>query len=125
MLRYDGPLETPTYRFTVDPSEIAGTLIPGGGQLVLIALGNANRDPNHYPEPDDFDITRETKGHLAFGHGIHYCLGAPLARLEGRIAVTTLLTRCPELTLGTDPETLIWRRGIMVRGPRTLPVRLQ
>lgn len=97
MLRYDGPLETPTYRFTVDATEIAGTLIPGGGELVLIALADGNRDPNRYPEPDDFDIRRETRGHLAFGHGIHYCLGAPLARLEGRIAIETLLSRCPRL----------------------------
>ena len=124
MLRYDGPLETPTYRFTSEPTEIAGTVIPGGGELVLIALADANRDPERYPEPGRFDIARESQGHLAFGHGIHYCLGAPLARLEGRIAIGTLLRRCQHIDLGVDAGALVWRKGIMVRGPRALPVKL-
>ena len=87
ILRFDGPIETPTYRFTVDPFEVGGTVIPGGGELVLVAVGDANHDPARFPDPDTFDIRRDTRGHVAFGHGIHYCLGAPLARLEARIVI--------------------------------------
>ncbi|MFF4182956.1 cytochrome P450 [Streptomyces sp. NPDC001691] len=123
MLRYDGPVETPTYRFTQEPVEIAGTLIPGGGQLVLVALADANRDPARFEDPHRFDIRRDARGHVAFGHGIHYCLGAPLARLEARIAVRTLLDRCPDLTLDIHPAALQWRTGMLVRGPESLPVR--
>ncbi|MFF3981711.1 cytochrome P450 [Streptomyces sp. NPDC001828] len=123
MLRYDGPVETPTYRFTKEPVEIGGTLIPGGGRLVLVALADADRDPARYAEPDRFDIRRDARGHVAFGHGIHYCLGAPLARLEARIAVRTLLERCPELALDIHPAALRWRTGMMMRGPERLPVR--
>lgn len=79
MLRYDGPVETPTYRFTTEPVDIAGTVVPGGGRLVLVAMADANRDPAKYAEPSRFDIRRDARGHVAFGHGIHYCLGAPLA----------------------------------------------
>ena len=123
MLRYEGPLETPTYRFTVEPLEIGGTVIPGGGQLVLIALADADRDPTRFPDPERFDIRRDTRGHLAFGHGIHYCLGAPLARLEARIAIRSLLERCPELALDGHPAALTWRTGMLIRGPERLPVR--
>ncbi len=123
MLRYDGPVETSTYRFTREPVEIAGTLVPGGGELVLVALADADRDPARYPEPDRFDIRREARSHVAFGHGIHYCLGAPLARLEARIAVRTLLDRCPDLALDIHPAALQWRTGMLIRGPERLPVR--
>ncbi|KOU47520.1 cytochrome P450 family protein [Streptomyces sp. WM6378] len=123
MLRYDDPVETATYRFTKEPVEIAGTLIPGGGQLVLVALADANRDPARFEDPHRFDIRRDARGHVAFGHGIHYCLGAPLARLEARIAVRTLLDRCPDLTLDIDPAAIQWRTGMLVRGPEALPVR--
>ncbi|MCX5386467.1 cytochrome P450 [Streptomyces sp. NBC_00083] len=123
MLRYDGPVETPTYRFTKEPVEIAGTLIPGGGELVLVALADADRDPARFADPDRFDIRRDARGHVAFGHGIHYCLGAPLARLEARVAVRTLLDRCPDLTLDLHPAALRWRTGMMIRGPQRLPVR--
>ncbi|NBM15272.1 cytochrome P450 [Streptomyces sp. GC420] len=123
MLRYDGPVETPTYRFTSEPVDIGGTVVPGGGKLVLVALADANRDPGRFPDPDRFDIRRDARGHVAFGHGIHYCLGAPLARLEARIAVRRLLERCPDLTLDADPAALAWRTGMLIRGPRSLPVR--
>ncbi|MER6423336.1 cytochrome P450 [Streptomyces sp. NPDC001137] len=123
MLRYDSPVETTTYRFTTEPVEIAGVWVPGGGELVLIALVDADRDPARFPEPDRFDIRRATGGHLAFGHGIHYCLGAPLARLQTATAVTELLARCPTLSLDAPPETLAWRSGLLIRGPRRLPVR--
>ncbi len=123
MLRWDGPVETPTYRFTTEPFEVGGTVIPGGGELVLVALADADRDPGRFPEPNRFDIRRPAGGHVAFGHGIHYCLGAPLARLEARIAIRTLLERCPDLALDADPAALVWREGMLIRGPRQLPVR--
>ncbi|MFD7864154.1 cytochrome P450 [Streptomyces sp. NPDC057682] len=123
MLRYAGPVETPTYRFTTEAVDVAGTRIPGGGELVLIALSDANRDPERFPDADRFDITRDTRGHLAFGHGIHYCLGAPLARIEAAVAIGSLLERCPDLALAADPEELTWRTGMLIRGPESLPVR--
>ncbi|MFF1477291.1 cytochrome P450 [Streptomyces sp. NPDC058301] len=122
MLRYDGPVETPTYRFTTEPVDIGGTVVPGGGQLVLVAMADANRDPDKYADPARFDIRRDPRGHVAFGHGIHYCLGAPLARLEARIAIRSLLERCPGLALDIHPAALTWRSGMLVRGPESLPV---
>ncbi|MER7399201.1 cytochrome P450 [Streptomyces sp. NPDC000151] len=124
MLRYDGPVETSTWRFAAEPVEIGGTLLPAG-DVVVVALASAAREPGRFDAPDRFDITRETRGHLAFGHGIHYCVGAPLARMEGRIAVRTLLERCPELALDADPATLRWRPGMLMRGPLALPVRVR
>ncbi|MEU5209310.1 cytochrome P450 [Streptomyces sp. NPDC020742] len=123
MLRYDGPLETSTFRFTLAPTDIAGTVIPGGGEVVLPVIADAGRDSVRFADPDRFDITRDARGHVAFGHGIHFCLGAPLARLEARTAVRTLLARCPELELDAHPADLRWRLGALLRGPRHLPVR--
>ncbi|WP_327285431.1 cytochrome P450 family protein [Streptomyces sp. NBC_01205] len=123
MLRYEGPVETTTYRFTTGPTEIAGEVIPGGGELVLVALADADRDPARFPDPDRFDIRRAAGGHIAFGHGIHYCLGAPLARLQARTAIAALLERCPALSLNADPADLSWRTGLLIRGPRHLPLR--
>ncbi|MFD5399218.1 cytochrome P450 [Streptomyces sp. NPDC127097] len=123
MLRYDGPLETATFRFTLDPVDIAGTVIPGGGEVVLPVIADSGRDPLRFDDPGRFDITRDARGHVAFGHGIHFCLGAPLARLEARIAVRTLLERCPKLELDAHPADLRWRLGALLRGPRHLPVR--
>lgn len=122
ILRFEGPVETPTYRFTTEPIEVGGTVIPGGGELVLVAMSDANRDPDRYPGGDRFDITRDARGHIAFGHGIHYCLGAPLARIEARTAIRSLLERCPDLRLTADPATLTWRTGMLMRGPLSLPV---
>ena len=121
-LRYEGPVETPTYRFTTEPLDVAGTVIPGGGELVLVAMADCDRDPARFPDADRFDITRDARGHVAFGHGIHYCLGAPLARIEARIALRSLLERCPGLRLDTDPARLSWRTGMLIRGPLALPV---
>jgi cytochrome P450 len=123
ILRYDGPVETPTARFTTEPVEIGGTVIPGDGRLVLVAIADADRDPDRFPEPDRFDIRRDARGHLAFGHGLHYCLGAPLARLEARIALRSLLERFPRLALDTAPGAVPWRGGHLIRGPERLPVR--
>ncbi|MFF7194830.1 cytochrome P450 [Streptomyces sp. NPDC008079] len=123
ILRYDGPVETPTYRFSTAPVEVGDTVIPGDGRLVLVALADADRDPARFPDPDRFDIRRDARGHIAFGHGIHYCLGAPLARLEARIALRGLLDRFPALALDADPAGLQWRGGLLIRGPERLPVR--
>ncbi|WP_330460617.1 cytochrome P450 [Streptomyces sp. NBC_00820] len=120
MLRYEGPVETATFRYAAEPLEIAGTAI-GQGESVMIGLTAAQRDGDRYADPDRFDIRRDTRGHLAFGHGIHYCLGAPLARIEGRAAVGTLLTRAPALALDNAPGE--WLPGMLMRGVRTLPVR--
>ena len=123
MLRYDGPVPTPTLRFTREPTLIAGTLVPAG-EVVLPVIADANRDPGVFPEPERFDITRETRGHLSFGHGIHHCLGAPLARLEARVAFEELLARAPGLALDLpSSELLSWRVGMLIRGPLSLPVR--
>ncbi|MFI9047367.1 cytochrome P450 [Streptomyces sp. NPDC053427] len=122
MLRYDGPVETATWRFAKEPVEIGGTVIPAR-EPVLVALASASRDPERFPAADDFDITREPRGHAAFGHGIHFCLGAPLARLEARIAIGALLDRCPDLALDCDTDALTWRTGILIRGTERLPVR--
>ncbi|GAA0461069.1 cytochrome P450 [Streptomyces olivaceiscleroticus] len=124
MLRYDGPVETTTWRYAAEPVEIGGTVLPAG-DTVVVALGSADRENSRFAAADRFDITRDTRGHLAFGHGIHYCLGAPLARMEARIAVRTLLERCPDLALDADPAALAWRPGILMRGPVRLPVRVR
>jgi cytochrome P450 len=122
MLRYDGPVEVSTFRFTTVPVTIGGTLIPAR-ERVLVALASADRDPGRFADPDRFDIRRDTRGHVAFGHGPHHCLGAPLARMEGRIAVRALLERCPDLALDAAPEKLDWLPGMLMRGVRSLPVR--
>ncbi|MFJ9833872.1 cytochrome P450 [Streptomyces sp. NPDC101169] len=120
MLRYEGPVETGTYRYAAEPLEIAGRVIEKG-ESVMIGLTAAGRDAGRYADPDRFDIRRDARGHLAFGHGIHYCLGAPLARLEGRIAIGALLERAPGLAL--DGPTGEWLPGLLMRGMRSLPVR--
>ncbi|MEU9606644.1 cytochrome P450 [Streptomyces sp. NPDC048057] len=122
VLRYDGPVETATHRFTAEPVEIADTVIPAG-EMVVVGLGPADRDPTRFPDPDRFDIHRDARGHIAFGHGIHFCIGAPLARLEARIALKTLFTRCPELAVDPSAEPLDWLPGLLIRGVRNLPVR--
>ncbi|MEV5145245.1 cytochrome P450 [Streptomyces sp. NPDC052727] len=119
-LRYDGPVSPGIARFAREDVEIAGVTVPRGA-TVLIASAIADRDPARFPEPDRLDITRGDNGHLAFGHGIHYCLGAPLARLEGQIAVGTVLRRLPDLALAVPPTEVTWRPGGL-RGPARLPV---
>jgi cytochrome P450 len=89
---------------------------------VFLVISAANRDPDRFASPDEFDIRRDTSGHLAFGHGMHHCLGAPLARIEGEVAIATLLDRFPEMQLDIDPDTIQWRANPMQRGPLTLPV---
>ncbi|MEU5700627.1 cytochrome P450 family protein [Streptomyces aurantiacus] len=122
MLRYDGPVETCTDRLALTDVEMGAVTVPAGS-TVLIAMADADRDAERFQHPDSFDIRRDARGHIAFGHGLHYCLGAPLARLEGRIAIRTLLARCPDLAQDADETGLPWIPGLLIRGVRELPVR--
>jgi cytochrome P450 len=121
LLRYDGPVEMATWRFATAPLTVGGQEI-APGDPVLVVLAAADRDPERFDGPDILDLARRDNQHLGYGHGIHYCLGAPLARLEGRTALATLLTRLPDLRLDADPAELRWRGGLIMRGLRTLPV---
>ncbi|WP_314247393.1 cytochrome P450 family protein [Streptomyces kutzneri] len=124
MLRYDGPVQHATYRFAAADLELGGVTIAAGSS-VLVALAAADRDPARFvqPGPDVFDIRRTGPGHLAFGHGIHFCLGAPLARMEGRIAVRALLERFPDLAGDPDAGPPDWLPGTLMRGVTRLPLR--
>ena len=123
LLRYVNPVNNATYRFAAEPLEIGGARI-GTGEVVLVALSGANRDPSRYPDPDLLDLSRDSAGHLAFGHGSHYCLGAPLARLEAEIAFGGLLERFGSMTLAVPPDALRWRPSTLIHGLEALPVRL-
>lgn len=122
-LRFESPVATATVRYTTEAVSVGDTEIPAD-QIVFVALGSANRDGERFDESEAFDLTHSTKGHLAFGHGIHFCVGATLARLEGQIAVRRLLERFPDLALAAEPETLRWRVSNLMRGLEKLPVRL-
>ncbi len=121
LLRYDGPVETSTERFAREDVRIGGTVI-SKGEMVTVVIASADHDPERFPDPDALDITRADNKHLAFGKGIHFCLGAPLARMEGQIAIGTLLRRMPELRLADPPGSLTWRPGLVLRGLKGLPV---
>ncbi|MHC5903444.1 cytochrome P450 family protein [Streptomyces sp. S6] len=121
LLRYDGPVELATWRFATAPLALGGQHI-APGDPVLVVLAAADRDPARFEDPDRLDLSRRDNQHLGYGHGIHYCLGAPLARLEGQTALATLLTRLPDLQLAVQPDELRWRGGLIMRGLRTLPV---
>ena len=122
-LRYDAAVPHATFRYAVEPVELGGVTIPEGAQ-VIVCLAAANRDPGRYANPDALDIERHEARHLGFGHGIHHCLGAPLARLEGQVAITALLHRFPELRLARPVEELHWGHGdgLVLRGLTELPV---
>jgi cytochrome P450 len=120
-LRFDGPLNLATMRFTAEPVTIAGTEIPAG-ELVLVSLASANRDPDRFSRPDELDLSRGGTN-LAFGHGIHHCLGAALARLEGQVALRALLDRVPPFELAAQPDELVWRDSTLMRGLTQLPIR--
>jgi cytochrome P450 len=121
-LRFESPLNTATMRFTTEAVRVGDVEIPAG-QLVLVALLGANRDGRQFDDPDRLDLTRTPNPHLAFGHGIHHCLGAPLARLEGEIAIGRLLGRFDRITL-EDDVILQYRNSTLMRGLSALPVRL-
>jgi cytochrome P450 len=120
VLRYRSPLHWMP-RTTRRDVELHGRVIPGG-KVVLPMIGSANRDPRQFPDPGRFDVTRAPNPHLAFGHGIHACLGAPLARLEGRIALADFLGRFRDFGRATD-EPWEPRQARSVHGPSRLPIR--
>jgi len=125
LIRFTAPVPHATFRVTTEPVTLDGAQIPPHEQ-VLVSLGSANRDPGRFPEPDVLDISRRHGPNLGFGHGIHYCLGAPLARLEARIALEALLGRHPGLGLAVDRDALTWAHGdgLVLRGLLSLPVIL-
>lgn len=121
LLRFNGPAFISTPRFATVEQELAGQQLHKG-DLVLVVLTSANHDEQHFTQPDELNIVREISRHLAFGHGIHVCLGAPLARLEGDIAFTALLSRLPNLRLNAPRESITWHGRLGLRGIDSLPV---
>jgi cytochrome P450 PksS len=113
---------TASERFTREDVTVAGVTIPRG-EMVYAAIASANRDERQFANPDTLDITREPNRHLTFGLGAHFCVGAALARMEGQIAISTLLRRTSELHLAVPPEALRWRRGLVLKGMKGMPVR--
>ena len=125
LIRYSAPVPHATFRVSTEPVELDGVVVPAGKQ-VLVCLGGANHDPDVRDDPEVLDISRPPKSHLGFGHGPHFCLGAPLARLEARIAFTALLDRFPHLRLAVPRDDLRWSHGdgLVLRGLAELPVDL-
>jgi cytochrome P450 len=121
MLRFDSPVEMATERYATEEVEFSGTAIPAGAR-VYVVIASANRDEQQFERADQFDITRPNNRHLSFGMGAHYCLGAPLARLEGQIAITALLKRMPKLRLAMPYNEIRWKSGLVLRGVKSLPV---
>lgn len=120
-LRYYSPVEVTTARWAAEPFQIHDRTIEKG-DMVVIALASANRDETVFENPEVFDITRENNRHIAFGHGSHFCLGAPLARLEAKIAITTLFNRMPELQIKGDREEIKWQGNYLMRSLEELPL---
>ncbi len=125
LLRFDAPVPHATFRVTTEEIDLGTAVVPKGKQ-VLVCLGAANRDPGHWADPDVLDLRRPPRPHLGFGHGIHFCLGAPLARLEARVAFGRLLRRFPRLRLAVSRSELAWSHGdgLVLRGLASLPVIL-
>jgi cytochrome P450 len=117
-LRHASPLQL-VYRTTIDDVSLGGKTIPKH-QMVFVSLAAANRDPEQFPDPDRFDVTRKDNRHVAFGHSIHYCAGAPLARLEGQVAIRTLFERFAGLELRGEPTR---EPSLLLRGLTSIPVR--
>ncbi|MEU3056488.1 cytochrome P450 family protein [Streptomyces griseus] len=123
LLRFESPINVATFRYAAEPVEIGGVTIPAGDS-VFVSIGALNRDPSKFSEPDRLEITRPATGHLAFGHGLHHCLGAPLARVEGAVAIGQLITRFPAIAPAAGREDLQWRFSLMLRCLESLPVVL-
>jgi len=123
LLRFTNPVNHANDRFTTEDVPVGDVVIPAG-EWVLPAISSANRDPAQFPAPDRLDLGRDTSGHVAFGHGVHHCLGAPLARMEAEVALGALLARFPGLSLAVPREELRWRPVSLMNGLECLPVRL-
>jgi cytochrome P450 len=123
LLRFTSPVNHANDRFTTEDVPIGDVVIPAG-EWVLPAIAAADRDPAQFPDPDRLDLGRDTSGHVAFGHGVHHCLGAPLARMEAEVALGALLTRFPRISLAVLPSELRWRPVSLMNGLESLPVRL-
>ncbi|MFC0439515.1 cytochrome P450 [Kutzneria buriramensis] len=123
LLRVDSPVMLATTRFTTEDVEVGGVTIPAG-ELVALAIGSANRDEARFEHGDEFDLDRGARGHIAFGHGLHHCLGAPLARLEGDIALTALARQFPQARLAVPAAELTHRRVPIMNGFAAMPVLL-
>jgi cytochrome P450 len=123
LMRYDPAAAVGTFRFTTEEIPIGDVVIPAD-QILALSWSSANRDSSHFPEPDRLDLGRHPLGSMAFGHGIHYCIGVPLAKLQIEIALTRLVTRYPDLRLAVDPGQLRWENNALLRGLTALPVAL-
>ncbi len=123
-LRWDSPIHTTPARFAAEDVEYSGVTIPAGSTVVL-SLASANRDTDRFADAEEFRVDRDSSGHTAFGHGLHHCLGAQLARIEGQEAIRDLFARFPDLALAGPVEDLVYRRSTLIRGLTTLPVELR
>ena len=121
LLRYTSPLDIASQRFAAEELTIDSTTIRRG-DIVVAMIGSANHDETQFRDPDTLDLRRDPNRHVAFGQGIHFCIGAPLARLEGQIALLTLFRRFPNVRLDRKPESLRWRKSLIVRGLEELHV---
>ncbi|MEU8606955.1 cytochrome P450 [Actinoplanes sp. NPDC048791] len=123
LMRFDTAVSTATFRFTTEAIELSGVEIPAG-EFVLVSLLSANHDEDRFPDGAELDVTRSARGHVAFGYGIHYCMGAQLGRMEVEIALSGLLRRFPDMRLAVPADQLVWRPSLLMHGLERLPVRL-
>ena len=122
-LRYESPVTAASLRTATCALDLFGAEV-AAGDLVMVSLRAANHDDSVFPEPTEFRMDRDRNPHLSFGHGIHFCMGAPLARLEAEIAIGEFLTRFPKARLAVSPEAIQWRPGLLTRGLTNLPITL-
>ena len=123
LLRFTSPVNHANDRFTIEDVPIGDVVIPAG-EWVIPAIASADWDPARFPDPDRLDLGRDTSGHVAFGHGVHHCLGAPLARMEAEVALGALLARFPRISLAVPSSELRWRPVSLMNGLDSLPIRL-
>jgi cytochrome P450 len=123
LLRFTSPVNHANDRFTTEDVPVGGVVIPAG-EWVLPAISSADRDPAQFPHPDRLDLGRDASGHVAFGHGVHHCLGAPLARMEAEVALGLLLDRFPRISLAVPREELRWRPVSLMNGLESLPIHV-
>jgi len=121
LMRYDGPVGVATFRFTAEEVTVGDTVIPAG-EILALSMLSAHRDETKFPDPNRLDVTRRPTGVLAFGHGVHFCIGQPLAKIQTELALRRLLERFPHLRLIVDPATLKWESSALLRGVINLPV---